>query len=93
MAGGDFPLPPPVVCVCVGRNFDASEAVTLGLVSRVLPNVDELTKAVMGLANEIADKSPVAVYGTKVRTPEEREAFPRPPRCILLHRVVAGNTS
>jgi enoyl-CoA hydratase/carnithine racemase len=55
--------------VCgVGRNFDASEAVTLGLVSRVLPNVDELTKAVMTLANDIADKSPVAVYGTKVRT-------------------------
>jgi enoyl-CoA hydratase/carnithine racemase len=55
------------VCA-IGRNFDASEAVTLGLVSRVLPNVDELTKAVMGLANDIADKSPVAVYGTKVRT-------------------------
>jgi delta(3,5)-delta(2,4)-dienoyl-CoA isomerase len=48
------------------RRFEAREALELGLVSRVYENPVELRKNARMLADEIASKSPVAVYGTKV---------------------------
>jgi enoyl-CoA hydratase/carnithine racemase len=50
-----------------GRNFTAADATTLGLVSRVLPSVEEVHAASISLAEKIAQQSPVAVFGTKVR--------------------------
>ena len=48
-----------------GRNFTSAEALTLGLLSRVLPTPTETWAAATKLAVEIASKSPVAVAGTK----------------------------
>ncbi|KAH7906195.1 ClpP/crotonase-like domain-containing protein [Hygrophoropsis aurantiaca] len=55
-----------------GRAFGAGEAVAAGFVSRVVPNGgkgsagrDAVVRAALGLAAEIAAKSPVAVAGTK----------------------------
>lgn len=39
----------------------------MGLVSRVLPDAQALRKVALELATDIASKSPVAVFGTKVR--------------------------
>ncbi|EJF58499.1 ClpP/crotonase [Dichomitus squalens] len=48
------------------RPFDASEALTLGLVSRVVNGGrDEVVKAALETATLIAEKSPIAVLGTK----------------------------
>ena len=48
------------------RNFSASEAEKLGLVSQVVPGGrDQVVQAALGLAKTIAEKSPVAVSGTK----------------------------
>ena len=48
------------------RPFTAAEALTLGLVSRVVPGSrDAVVAAALVLAREIAAKSPVAVVGTK----------------------------
>jgi len=52
--------------VAAGRNFGSEEAVALGLVSRVLPSQKELYEMASQLADDIASKSPVAVYGTKI---------------------------
>ncbi|KXN88377.1 Delta(3,5)-Delta(2,4)-dienoyl-CoA isomerase, mitochondrial [Leucoagaricus sp. SymC.cos] len=49
-----------------GRDFSATEAEKLGLVSRVLPGGrNEVVQAALELAKTIAKKSPIAVSGTK----------------------------
>ncbi|KAI9437304.1 ClpP/crotonase [Lactarius indigo] len=49
-----------------GRVFGAQDALGLGLVSRVVPGSrDEVVRAALELAREIARKSPVAVVGVK----------------------------
>ena len=49
-----------------GRVFGAQDALRLGLVSRVVPGSrDEVVRAALELACEIARKSPVAVVGVK----------------------------
>lgn len=47
------------------RKFDADEALRLGFLTRVFATKDEALVAAMGLAREIAQKSPLAVVGTK----------------------------
>lgn len=48
------------------RSFSAAEAEKLGLVSRVVSGGrDEVVKAALELAKVIAEKSPIAVSGTK----------------------------
>ena len=48
------------------RNFSAAEAERCGLVSRVVPGSrDEVLAAALETAKLIAEKSPVAVLGTK----------------------------
>ncbi|KAJ3213260.1 putative enoyl CoA hydratase [Dinochytrium kinnereticum] len=52
--------------VCLtARNFDAKEALQVGLVSKVLPTKVELVDEALKLAAVIASKSPVATVGTK----------------------------
>ncbi|KAI0820587.1 ClpP/crotonase [Trametes gibbosa] len=49
-----------------GRNFSAAEAEKLGLVSQVVQGSrDEVIAAALTLAKQVAEKSPVAVLGTK----------------------------
>lgn len=48
-----------------GRRFESSEAQSSGLVSRVFPDKDSLLKAALDLAENIAQKSPIAVQATK----------------------------
>ena len=49
-----------------GRVFGAQDAQRLGLVSRVVPGSrDDVVRAALELAREIARKSPVAVVGVK----------------------------
>lgn len=49
-----------------GRSFDAQAALSLGLVSRVVPGSrDDVVRAAIELACEIARKSPLAVVGIK----------------------------
>ncbi|KAI0641223.1 ClpP/crotonase [Trametes meyenii] len=49
-----------------GRNFSAAEAEKLGLVSRVVEGGrNEVVAAALELAQQVAEKSPVAVAGTK----------------------------
>ena len=48
-----------------GRRFDAEEARTMGLVSRVLADRDALMAAANELAQSIAEKSPLAIAGIK----------------------------
>ncbi|KAF7367998.1 Delta-2 dienoyl-CoA isomerase [Mycena sanguinolenta] len=47
------------------RMFSASDAERLGLVSKVVPGTREEVKAALELAHTIAQKSPIAVSGTK----------------------------
>lgn len=49
-----------------GRQMNADEAHSLGLVSRVLRDKDEMLKAALEIATTIASKSPVVVQGTKI---------------------------
>jgi len=51
--------------VYTGRRFDASEAKDLGLVSRILPDIEATKAAAIETASAIAAKSPVAVQGAK----------------------------
>jgi Delta3,5-Delta2,4-dienoyl-CoA isomerase len=52
--------------VCLsGRNFDADEALTMGLVGRVFPTRKDLMQDAIQLCTLIASHSPVAVAGTK----------------------------
>ena len=49
-----------------GRDFSAAEAERLGLVSRIVPGSrDEVVRAALDTAALIAQKSPIAVLGTK----------------------------
>ncbi|XP_063999013.1 delta(3,5)-Delta(2,4)-dienoyl-CoA isomerase, mitochondrial [Pogoniulus pusillus] len=48
------------------RKMPAPEALSCGLVSRVLPDNVALLEAALEVASEITSKSPVAVQGTKV---------------------------
>uniref|UniRef100_A0A1L8EGY6 Delta(3,5)-Delta(2,4)-dienoyl-CoA isomerase, mitochondrial n=1 Tax=Haematobia irritans TaxID=7368 RepID=A0A1L8EGY6_HAEIR len=48
-----------------GRRFESSEALSSGLVSKVFPDKDALLNAALELAENIAQKSPIAVQATK----------------------------
>ena len=48
-----------------GRTFGADEARNIGLINRVYSDSASLLDGVMGIAREIASKSPIAVTGTK----------------------------
>ena len=48
-----------------GRTFGAEQAREIGLVNRVYPDTESLLDGVMGIAREIAAKSPIAIAGTK----------------------------
>ena len=48
-----------------GRRMSAKEAQEVGLVNRVFAGHDEMVDAVLGIAGEIASKSPLAIWGTK----------------------------
>ncbi|APC21366.1 enoyl-CoA hydratase [Pseudomonas protegens] len=48
-----------------GRTFGAEEARSIGLVNRTYSDAANLLDGVMGIAREIAAKSPIAVSGTK----------------------------
>lgn len=48
-----------------GRAFNGEEARSIGLVNRTYATYEELLEGVMGLATEIAAKSPLAIRGTK----------------------------
>ena len=48
-----------------GRKMSANEAKELGLVNRVFQNQESMLKGVMAIAEEIASKAPLAIYGTK----------------------------
>jgi enoyl-CoA hydratase len=48
-----------------GRRLEAAEALSLGLVNAVYPDREQLLKGVMTIALQIADKSPLAIRGTK----------------------------
>ncbi|HEX3809813.1 MAG TPA: crotonase/enoyl-CoA hydratase family protein [Rhizomicrobium sp.] len=49
-----------------GRRLSASRAKELGLVNEVFPSQEAMLTFVMALAKEIAEKSPLAVHGSKV---------------------------
>jgi len=49
-----------------GRNFDATEAMNIGFVSKVLPDEDKLYESVLNLCRSIVSNSPVAVASTKM---------------------------
>ena len=49
-----------------GRRMPAQRAYEVGLVQQVYPDQDALLEGVLGTAREIAAKSPLAVWGTKV---------------------------
>lgn len=52
--------------VCMtARDFGAEEARSVGFVSQVHDSKDATVRAAVGLAGVLADKSPVAVQGTK----------------------------
>lgn len=48
-----------------GRTVDASEAERIGLVNRVFTDAAQLLEQVMALARQIAQKSPIAIEGSK----------------------------
>ncbi|CAJ0607571.1 unnamed protein product [Cylicocyclus nassatus] len=48
------------------RNFGADEALKFDLVSHVYATQEEMVKGVLDTAKKIAEKSPVAVQGTKI---------------------------
>jgi len=48
-----------------GRDFDAGEAASMGLITRLLPNQDATLAAAIETAELIATNSPLAVRGTK----------------------------
>ena len=49
-----------------GRRLPAQQAKEIGLVNAVLPSHEALLKHVMEVAKDIAEKSPLAVHGSKV---------------------------
>ncbi len=48
-----------------GRRMSAQRALEVGLVNQVFPTHEELVAGVLEIANEIASKSPLAIWGTK----------------------------
>jgi enoyl-CoA hydratase/carnithine racemase len=48
-----------------GRRLTAHEALDVGLVNRVFPSHEALLDGVLGVAREIAERSPLAVWGSK----------------------------
>lgn len=48
-----------------GRRWTAAEAKAAGFVNELYPDQETMIDAVMGVAAEIADKSPMAIWGTK----------------------------
>lgn len=48
-----------------GRRMSAHEAKACGLVNEVFPDHEALREGVLGVARQIAEKSPLAVWGTK----------------------------
>ena len=48
-----------------GRRMPASEAHRIGLVNRTYPDADAMLASVMDIAGEIAEKSPLAIWGSK----------------------------
>jgi len=48
------------------RKFDAQEALQIGFVSKVLENKEATVQAALDMAKLLAEKSPIAVQGTKV---------------------------
>lgn len=48
-----------------GRRMGAEEAKKLGVVNEVYPDHESMLQAVMGIAAEIANKAPLAVFGSK----------------------------
>ena len=48
-----------------GRRMSAQRALEVGLVYQVFPTHEELVAGVLEIANEIASKSPLAIWGTK----------------------------
>jgi len=51
--------------IYTGRDFDAAEALEIGLVSRVLTSHDAVVEAAVDTAQQIAANSPLAVQGAK----------------------------
>ncbi|MGH6873154.1 MAG: crotonase/enoyl-CoA hydratase family protein [Rhizomicrobium sp.] len=49
-----------------GRRMPARKALEMGLVNEVFPTQEAMLKHVMGVARDIAEKSPLAVHGSKV---------------------------
>ena len=56
-----------------GRNFHADEAAKMGFVSRVYADKAETTAAAVELAKMMAERSPIAVQGTKMVTNYARD--------------------
>lgn len=74
-----------------GRNFSAAEAEKMGFVSRVVEGGrDEVTAAALEVAKLIAEKSPVAVAGTKhllLHSRDHTYLFQLFPLLMMLMRV------
>ena len=49
-----------------GRRLPAKKALQLGLVNEIFPTQEAMLAHVMGVAKDIAEKSPLAVHGSKV---------------------------
>jgi enoyl-CoA hydratase len=69
---GTFPritklLPEGVVkeLAYTGRRMSASEAKSLGFVNEIFPDQESLLEGVMKIAQQIASKAPLAIYGSK----------------------------
>ena len=56
-----------------GRRMSAARAQELGLVNEVFDDHESMLEAVMGIAAEIASKSPLAVHGSKVALIHSRD--------------------
>jgi len=56
-----------------GRKFLSDEAKSIGFISRVFSDKKSMIDAAMSLASEIAEKSPVAVQGTKINLNYSRD--------------------
>jgi enoyl-CoA hydratase len=69
---GTFPRLPQLVpqgvareLAYTGRRMQAAEAAAVGLVNRVFASQEEMLTGVMEIAREIAQRSPLAVWGSK----------------------------
>src|SRR4026209_2217005 len=69
---GTFPRLPQLIprgivreLAYTGRRLPAREALDVGLVNRVFPSHDALVAGVLDVAREIAERSPLAVWGSK----------------------------